>query len=66
MGGRVGMNDTCYFTLGVKKLDSTLLYFTLLFATLLCYSLPPLFLTLRSRSYIENFSSKFPLTMVSD
>ena len=21
MGGRVGMNDTCYFTLDVKKLD---------------------------------------------
>ena len=41
VGGRVGMNDTCYFTLDVKKLDSTLLYSTLLYSTLL-YSTPTL------------------------
>ena len=41
VGGRVGMNDTCYFTLDMKKLDptftlySTLLYSTLLYSTLL-------------------------------
>ena len=27
VGGRVGMNDTCYFTLDMKKFDSTLSLF---------------------------------------
>ena len=27
VGGRVGMNDTCYFTLDMKKLDPTLSLF---------------------------------------
>ena len=30
VGGRVGMNDTCYFTLDMKKLDSTLLPYSTL------------------------------------
>ena len=42
VGGRVGMNDTCYFTLDMKKFDSTLLYSSLQFSTLLFSSKLPL------------------------
>ena len=39
VGGRVGMNDTCYYTLDMQKLASILPYSTLLISTLLYYSL---------------------------
>ena len=61
VGGRVGMNDTCYFTLDMKKLDSTLPYPTLLYSTLFCSTL--LHSTLLYSTLL--FSSLFYSTILS-